>query len=79
MLAGDRLVIKGEYEEAIASYKLEGDNDDALRPLARLIYYGITKADGDPAEALTYLERVRVPNASDKNLMKHMKEELEGK
>ncbi|MGO4346923.1 hypothetical protein AB4Z45_15680 [Paenibacillus sp. MCAF9] len=78
MLAGDRLVIKGEYEEAIASYKSEGDNDDALRPLARLIYYGITKADGDPAEALTYLERVRVPNASDKDLMKQMKEKLEG-
>lgn len=77
MLAGDRLVIKGEYEEAIASYKLEGDDDQALRALARLIYYGITKNDGDPAEALTYLERISAPNASDKDLLEQLQGEIE--
>jgi len=79
MLAGDRLVIKGDYEEAIASYKSEGDNDDALRALARLKYYGITKDDGDPVEALSYMERVTALNESDKDFMKQMQEELEQK
>lgn len=79
MLAGDRYVIEGDYEKAIASYKSEGNNDYALRALARLIYYGITKDDGDPGEALTYLERVSAPNEGDKDLLKQMKEELEPK
>ncbi|MGM0884151.1 MAG: hypothetical protein ACQEXQ_24325 [Bacillota bacterium] len=76
MLEGDRLVIKGEYEKAIQAYRSEGDNDNALRALARLTYYGITKEDGDPAEALIYLQRISVPNESDKDLMKQAQEEL---
>lgn len=77
MLEGDRLVINGEYEKAIQSYKSEGDNENALRALARLTYYGITKEDGDPAEAMRYLERISAPNDSDKDLLKQVQEKLE--
>lgn len=77
MLEGDRLVIKGEYEKAIQSYKSEGNSDHALRALARLTYYGITREDGDPAEALAYLQRISDPNESDKALLKQVKEKLE--
>jgi 5-hydroxyisourate hydrolase-like protein (transthyretin family) len=76
MLEGDRFVIKGDYEQAIASYKSEGDNDHALRALSRLIYHGITKEDGDPAEALTYLLRISDPTDSDKDLIKQAQEKL---
>jgi hypothetical protein len=77
MLEGDRLVIERKYEKAIQSYKLETDNDNALRALARLAYYGITKEDGDPVEALKYLQSIGDPNESDKELLKQVKEELD--
>lgn len=79
MLEGDKLVINGEYEQAIESYKLEGNNDYALRALARLAYNGITKEDGDPAEALVYLNRISIQTDSDKELLKEVKEKLKRK
>lgn len=76
MLEGDRLVMESRYEDAIASYEREGDNDRALRALARLAHIGITESDGDPREALRYLERVKEPNEADIALIEQLKEKI---
>lgn len=76
MLEGDRLVIQARYKEAIAAYEREGDNDRALRVLARLTEQGITREDGDPEKALRYLERIQKPNAGDKALKEQLVEKM---
>ncbi|RJE85682.1 carboxypeptidase regulatory-like domain-containing protein [Paenibacillus sp. 1011MAR3C5] len=74
---GDRLVIAAQYEEAIEAYKREGDNDHALRVLARLADQGIGKEDGDPAKALAYMERIREPWESDKEFIHTLRDRIQ--
>ncbi len=76
MLYGDRLILQTKYEEAIASYIEEGENDNALRTLARLAYIGISTENGDLAEALQYVERIKQPNVGDKQLKEIIQKEL---
>lgn len=76
MLEGDRLVLQARYEEAIEAYEREGNNDRALRVLAKLTEQGITEADGDPAKALAYLERIKQPTESDMADIEHLKTKL---
>lgn len=76
---GDRLVIAARYEEAIAAYTLEGNDDHALRVLARLADQGIGKEDGNPAEALAYMERIQEPGESDKEFINLLRERIDKK
>lgn len=74
---GDRLVIAARYEEAIEAYEREGDNDHALRVLARLADQGIGGGEGDPAEALSYMERIREPWESDQTFIDSLRERIQ--
>lgn len=74
---GDRLVIAARYEEAVEAYKSEGDNDHALRVLARLTDQGIGKEDGDPVEALAYMDRIQKPWESDIEFMDSLRERIQ--
>jgi len=76
---GDRLVIAARYEEAVEAYKREGDNDHALRVLARLADQGIGQGDGDPAEALAYMERIQEPGGSDAEFIESLRERIQRK
>ncbi|REK69612.1 carboxypeptidase-like regulatory domain-containing protein [Paenibacillus paeoniae] len=73
---GDRLVMEARYEEAIEAYKREGDNDHALRILARLADQGIGAEDGDQREALSYMERIQDPWDSDHTFMDWLRERI---
>ncbi|MBH5320661.1 carboxypeptidase regulatory-like domain-containing protein [Paenibacillus sp. GSMTC-2017] len=74
-LKGDRFVIEHNYDEAIEAYKQEGDNEYALRALARLASHGIKSEDeGNPAEALFYLEQIKEPNQHDKSFKLELEE-----
>lgn len=77
MLAGDRLILEKRYKEAVMAYEREGDNDRALRVLAKLTEHGVTEAEGDPEKALAYLKRIRLPNAEDLADMERLKAKLQ--
>ncbi|MFF2890019.1 carboxypeptidase-like regulatory domain-containing protein [Paenibacillus sp. NPDC057967] len=74
---GDRLVVAARYEEAVEAYKREGDNDHALRVLARMTDQGIGKEDGNAAEALAYMERIQEPEGSDQEFMNMLRERIQ--
>lgn len=80
MLEGDRLLLKGEYEAAVASYEQEGANPWALRALARLALAGLQmEHKPDYAQALYYLQQIPNPEAADIAMMAQMQEELGGR
>ena len=75
-LEGDRLLIQGHPEEAIAAYKKVTNNPAALRSLAILAYYGAKHPSGspndantDPQEAISYLEQLPTLLARDVHLL----------
>lgn len=77
MLAGDRLVLQGEYEAAVAAYRQEGANPWALRALARLALTGLQmEQKPDYAQALHYLQQIPEPEAADIAMMAQMEETL---
>lgn len=74
MQEGDRLVLQARYEEAIAAYQKQGDDDHALRVLARFELIGSEEPWGrNPARVLAYLERIKEPSPSDLELMEEMR------
>ncbi|QAY67815.1 hypothetical protein [Paenibacillus protaetiae] len=76
-LEGDRLVLQQRYAEAIEAYKREGDNDFALRALAVMALYGIAQEDnGNPAQAIAYLERIKEPTVRDLRMLDEAREKL---
>ncbi|WP_042169930.1 hypothetical protein [Paenibacillus gorillae] len=78
ILAGDRFVMKGDYESAIRSYEAEKDSDYALRALASMAMNGVTMEDnGDVAKGLTYLKRIAKPSRYDQDKIRSAEEILD--
>ncbi|WP_374017789.1 hypothetical protein ABU162_27390 [Paenibacillus thiaminolyticus] len=67
---GDQYVLQADYESAKRAYLKEGNNQHALRALARMEMFGTTKdASGDEKKALYYLKKIYQPALSDLKMM----------
>lgn len=78
MLAGDKLVLQGQYEEALLAYEEEQDSPYAWRAAAMLHFMGWRSLDdaGDKAKALEYLLRIENPTRADYEWMAQAYEAL---